>query len=224
MLVRYFITPRIIILTPDQTCYEAYHAFKEHRIRRAPVVDDDRLVGIVSERDLYRILPRTPWQVSQEEGKSHMDMPVRNIMTAPVHVLSPNDHIETAARMMLKHRIGGIPVLKEGHVMGLITESDIFRAMWGILSYRASCRILFFERESATAKFSNDYIALCFRHHCRVHTFLSYPEPDGRHMHYLCVQGGDIDSLINDLWSHSCEIIVVEKDEHTGQHDRHQRD
>jgi acetoin utilization protein AcuB len=212
MLVRYFMTTNVITFSPDQTCHDAFHSFRKHRIRRAPVLDKDRLVGIVSERDLYRVLPKTPWEASQDAGERVMDMPVGHIMTTPVHVLSPNDHIETAARLMLKYKIGGIPVVKEGHILGLITESDIFKAMWNILSHKTTCRILFIEKESDTKQFSNDYIGMCFVHHCRVHTFLSYPESEEGYMYYLCVQGGDIDNLIKDLWSHSCEVIIVERD------------
>jgi CBS domain-containing protein len=208
-------TSNLITLSPDQKCLEAFHYLRKHGIRRAPVLNENQLVGIVSERDLYRVLPGKLWQASQETGEASMDMPIKNVMTTKVHVLSPNDHLETAARLMLKHKIGGVPVVKEGHIEGLITESDIFKAMWSILSYKTSCRILFFDKDNDTNKFPNDYIELCFKHHCLVHTFISYPEPDGGYMHYLCIQGAGIDNLIKDLWSYSCNIIIVERDNNT---------
>jgi hypothetical protein len=178
-------------------------------------MDENQLAGIVSERDLYRILPGTPWQASEEAGEARMDMPIKNIMTTRIYILSLNDHIETAARLMLKHKIGGIPVMKEGHIKGIITESDIFKAMWSILPHRTSCRILFTDRNKDLNKLPNDYIELCFKHHCLVNTFLSYPESDDGYMYYLCIQGEGVDNLIKDLWSHSCEIIFVEKDDNT---------
>jgi len=211
MLVRYFMTPEVITLSPEKRCLEALHYLRRHRIRRAPVLQNNQLVGMISEQDLYRVLPQTLWQASQE-GESGINIFVKDIMTTQVHVLDPNDHLETAALQMLKHRVGAMPVVKEGHIRGIITESDIFKAIWSILSYRTRYRILFFDKDSDTDKLPNDYLELCFKHHCQVHTFLSYPKPDGGYMHYLCVQGTGGDDLIKDLWSHSCEVIIVEKD------------
>lgn len=214
MLVRYFMAPEVITLFPEQRCLEALHYLKRHHIRRAPVLENNQLVGMISERDLYRVLPRTLWQ-STQEGEASINISVKDVMTTHVHVVSPNDHLETAAFLMLKHKIGAMPVVKEGQIKGLITESDIFKAMWNILTHKTSCRILFFDKDQDTDKEPNDYIELCLRHHCVVQTFLSCPKPDGGYMHYLCVQGTGIDNLINDLWSHSCEVIIVEKGTNT---------
>ena len=211
MLVRYFMSTKVLTLSPEQKCLEALHYLKKHRIRRAPVLDKNNLVGIVSERDLYRVLPRTFWQTSKEAGETGVDIPVKNIMATDIKVLSPNDHLEMAARLMLQHKIGGIPVLKDNHLEGLITESDIFKAMWSILSHKTSHRILFFDKGSDTNKVPNDYMELCIKNDCLVNTFVSYPKPDGGYIHYLCIQGTGVDNLIKDLWSHSCEVIIVER-------------
>ena len=211
MLVRYFMTPEVITLFPEQRCLEALHNLRRHHIRRAPVLENNQLVGMISEQDLYRVLPQTLWQASRE-GEASINISVKDVMTTHVHVLSPNDHLETAALLMLKHKIGAMPVLKEGQIKGLITESDIFKAIWSILSYRTSYRILFFDKSQDTDKVPNDYLELCLKHRCQVHTFLSYPKPDGGYMHYLCVQGTSGEELIKDLWSHSCEVIIVERD------------
>ena len=211
MLVRYFMSTNVLTLSPEQKCLEAFHYLKKHHIRRAPVVYKNNVVGIVSERDLYRVLPNAFWKADQEAGAAGADVPVKHVMTTDIQFVSPNDHLEMAARLMLKQKVGGIPVLKEKHLVGLITESDIFRAMWSILSHKTSHRILFFDKGSGTNKGPNDYIDLCFRHHCLVNTFISYPEPDGSSIHYLCVQGTGVDNLIKDLWAHSCEVIIVER-------------
>jgi CBS domain-containing protein len=207
-------TPEVITLFPEQRCLEALHYLKRHHIRRAPVLKNNQLVGMISERDLYRVLPRTLWQASQEVEAS-INISVKDVMTTNLHVVSPNDHLETAAFLMLKHKIGAVPVVKEGQIKGLITESDIFKALWSILSYRTSYRILFFDKDHDTDKVPNDYIELCLKHHCVVQTFISCPKPDGGYMHYLCVQGTGGENLIKDLWSHSCEVIIVERDANT---------
>ena len=142
MLVRYFMTPEVITLSPEQRCLEALHYLRRHRIRRAPVLQNNQLIGMISEQDLYRVLPQSLWQASREE-EAGINLSVRDIMTTRVHVLNPNDHLETAALMMLKHKVGVMPVVKDGQIRGIITESDIFKAIWSILSYRTRYRILF---------------------------------------------------------------------------------
>jgi len=208
-------TPDVITLSPEQKCIDALHHLKKNHIRRAPVLERKRLVGIVSEWDCYRVLPNTLWHTSEETYGKSMNISVKDTMTTAVHSASPNDHLEMAARLMLRHKIGAIPVLKDGQIEGIITESDIFKAMWGILSHKTSYRILFFDRGLDTDNDPNDYIELCLRHTCRVNTFISYPRPEGGHMHYLCIKGAGADGLVKDLWTYPCDIVFVEKDDHT---------
>ena len=217
MLVRYFMNSNVLTLTPDQTCLNAFRLLKQNSIRRAPVVHERHLVGMISERDLH-FLPRTLLQADEEAAEEGIDKPVRDIMATQVHIISPNAHIEKAARLMLKYKIGGLPVLKDGHIEGIITESDIFKAMWGILSFKTNYRILLFDKESEADSVTNDYIQLCFKHNCTVNTFLSYPKPDGGHMHYLCIQDGNVDELVKDLWDCSCDIVFVEREENSRHH------
>lgn len=214
MLVRYFMTSEVITLSPEQRCLDVLQLFRKHRIRRAPVLNNGQLVGIVSERDLYRVLPKTLLQASQE-NETGKDLQIKDAMTAKVHIVNPNDHLEMTAFMMLKYKIGGMPVVKDGQIKGLITESDIFKAMWSILSYKSKYRILFNDKGHDKNRLPKDYAGLCLKHHCLVNTFLSYPNPDGGYMHYICIQGAGGDDFIKDLWAHSCEIIFVERDDNS---------
>ncbi len=218
MLVRYFMSPKVISLSPEQTCLEALKCLKKHSIRRAPVLHDKQLVGMVGEMDLYRALPRNIMQAGEEDAETGIDKPVRHIMVTEIQVVTPNTHVEKAARLMLKYKIGGLPVMKDGQIEGIITESDIFKALWGILSFEASCRILLFDKEHNVSKVPNDYMELCHKHHCIVNTFISYAKPEGGHMHYLCVQGRGVEALIKDLWKCPCDIVLIEREEGRGKH------
>ena len=80
MLVRHFMTRSPITLSPDKSCGDALQTMRRNRIRRAPIIKDDVLVGIVSERDLLRVLPGTVAQSSSEAGKASMDTPVSQVM------------------------------------------------------------------------------------------------------------------------------------------------
>ncbi|MGR3219977.1 MAG: CBS domain-containing protein [Candidatus Anammoxibacter sp.] len=214
MLIRYFMTRDVITLSPEQTCKEARDVFKQNNIRRAPVLHHDRLVGIVSEHDLLRTLPGTVGQLSTTAGLESMDIQIRNIMKTNLQTINRNDHIEMAARLMLRYKIGGIPVVDKGKLCGIITESDIFKVMWMILAPTKGYRILFLDEGKDTDKISIDYVGLCMKYRCKVQTFIRYANPDGGYMCYLCIEGGSVDSLIEDLWSHSCKVITIENDGH----------
>ena len=208
MLVRHFMSRDVITLRPEQSCNDARRVFKQYKIRRAPVLDNDRLVGIVSERNILHALPGTVGQLSTEAGKRSMDIHVKNIMKTNVVAISPNEHLETAAHLMMKNKIGGLPVLNNGILQGIITESDIFKAMWDIFSFKKGCGILIFNKEN---KDINDYVALAVKNNCHVRTFIRYTDPNGGHFYYLCVDSDDVDTLLQEIWSCHAEVLLVDR-------------
>lgn len=210
MLVRHYMTSDLFTLSPDQTCHEALAEFKRRKIRRAPVVENGRLVGIVSERDLLRVLPGTCGQASTIAGEDGMELPVRNIMGTDVVTLGLNDHLAKAASLMLKRRIGGVPVVHEGKLKGIITESDVFKALYVILTSGAGF-IVIFEEPAQTAQGNHDYAKLCLKHGCRIHTFLRYPKPNGSAMYYICLEGKNVDAFVRELWAMANQVVWAEK-------------
>jgi acetoin utilization protein AcuB len=209
MLVRNFMASDVVSLSPDQTCYEALQELRRCKVRRAPVVRNNILVGIVSERDLLRVMPGTCAQASTMAGEAGMDLPVRDIMHTKVIALSPSDHLKQAASVMLKHKIGGVPVVQGGQLKGIITESDIFKAFYAILTSTQGLIILF-EEPPELAGAQHDYVKLCLEHGCRVHTVLKYPTPTGATMYYLCVEGENVDAFVRKLWAMSNQVMLVE--------------
>jgi acetoin utilization protein AcuB len=199
----------VTTLTPDTTCRDAYRRFREAGIRRAPVLIGDRLVGIVSERDLLRVLPGTLGQVSTLAGEEGLQIPVETVMTREVVTVHPSDHLEIAVQLMLKHKIGGIPVVGAGRLRGIITESDIFKAVWGMLSSARGTRILF-EVPQEFKEGTVDYVGLSIAHGCKVRALLRYPREPGA-MYFMRVEGRDVDAFVNALWQHSAKVIAVEK-------------
>ena len=210
MFGKHFMTREVFTLSPDQTCLETLRELRQRHIRRALVLDRNRLVGIVTERDLFHILPGTPGQTSTKAGEVALDIPVKHVMTTQPKTLHPNDHLESAARLMLKHKIGGVPVVEEGEVKGIITESDIFRALWRILSSETGCRIIF-EKLHDTDMGLMDYVERCRKHRCRVNSLLRYPRPEGGSLYYLCIEGEEIDTVIDELWAESATVLSVER-------------
>jgi CBS domain-containing protein len=108
---------------------QARRQMREQRIRRLPVVDvAGRLVGIVTEGDINRVSDSPATDVRDYNLYHRVgDLPIGEIMTQPVVTVAADTPILEVARLLLEHRIGGVPVVEDRHVIGVITESDLFR-------------------------------------------------------------------------------------------------
>lgn len=128
-LVRDWMTRHVITIAPDTTLPEAHRIMADKNIRRLPVVEHGRLVGIVTRGDVRGAEPSgatslSIWEVNYLLAK----LKVGEIMTLQPTTISPDDTIGDAARVMLDKKISGLPVVdSEGKILGIITESDIFR-------------------------------------------------------------------------------------------------
>ncbi|MDF1836269.1 MAG: CBS domain-containing protein [Planctomycetota bacterium] len=127
MLVRYFMTPTVRTLEASLSCADAWQCFQRDGLRRAPVVEGNRVLGLITDRDLVRILPRTVSDVDGLASIDALDKTIGECVNPNLIYVEPNDHLETAARKLLENRIGGLPVIYEGRLKGIITESDLFR-------------------------------------------------------------------------------------------------
>lgn len=127
--VRSWMSSPAIVATETLPLPEARRMLQERRIRRLPVVDGDgRLVGIVTEGDINRISDSHVGDVRDYNLYHRVaDLPLRAFMTCEVYTASPGMPIMEVAQLLLDHRIGGVPVVDGGQVVGMITESDLFR-------------------------------------------------------------------------------------------------
>ena len=129
MFVRDRMTANPITISPSTPVYEALKIMKENRIRRLPVVDGGVLVGIVTELDLLRVSPSPATSLSIYEIHYLMSkVSVKEAMTVDVITVDPGTLIEDAALLLRQRKIGGLPVLERGKLVGIITETDIFDA------------------------------------------------------------------------------------------------
>lgn len=131
MFVRDRMSSPATTVTPDTPFQEALRLMREHKFRRLPVVNaEQKLVGIVSERDLLHAAPSPATSLSVWEMNYLLSkLKVEQLMAACVVMVSPDTPLEEAARLMVEHKIGGLPVVDaQRHVVGVITETDIFKA------------------------------------------------------------------------------------------------
>ena len=128
MLVGERMSHPIISIAPDMPVHDALDMFKRERIRRAPVVKEGKLIGIVSDKDLLNASPSPASSLSIWEMNYLLSkITVSEVMTKKVLIVAEDTPIEEAARIMADNKIGGLPVLRDGHVVGIITETDLFK-------------------------------------------------------------------------------------------------
>lgn len=136
MLVRNRMTRTPITVSPTLPVSLALNEMRLKKVHRFPVVDDKgKLVGIVSHSDLLYAAPSSVttlsiWEVSYMLNQ----IKVEDVMRKKVITVDDDCPIEDVARLMRKHAIGGVPVMKNGALVGIITESDIFDVFLELLS------------------------------------------------------------------------------------------
>jgi acetoin utilization protein AcuB len=132
MLVRELMTVRPTTVDPETPMLEARQRMVEKRIRHLVVVENARVVGIVTDRDVRLNLPSPATSLSVWEINYLLaQLTVGGVMSAAVIVVDPDRPVAEAARIMMDHKIGALPVMDEGRLVGIITESDFVRAMAG---------------------------------------------------------------------------------------------
>jgi acetoin utilization protein AcuB len=127
----------VISVSPDDPINDVLAMFKKEHIRRAPVLKDSKLVGIVSERDLLNASPSSAttlsvWEINYLISK----VKIKNVMTKKVTTVSRDTPIEEAARIMADKKIGGLPVMDGERVVGMITETDLFKVFLELMGAR----------------------------------------------------------------------------------------
>jgi CBS domain-containing protein len=151
MKVKDVMNPNVIFCKPDNTVREAAKILKENNISGAPILEGEKLVGIISEADLLRLLivPKkgdlwlpSPFEVieipireliSWEETKRMLSdvgsTKIEEIMTKDVHTISSEASVEEASEHMIRHRINRLPVTEDNRVVGIVTRGDIIKGL-----------------------------------------------------------------------------------------------
>lgn len=129
MHVRELMTVTPITVAPETSVVDARHLMATRRIRHLLVTDGDRLVGIVTDRDIRLNLPSpatslSVWEVNYLLAR----LVVKEVMSRSVVTIGPDRDAAEAARIMVEHKIGALPVMDGGQIVGIVTETDFLRA------------------------------------------------------------------------------------------------
>jgi len=115
-----------IIVAPEASLADAYTLMVENEVRRLPVVDRE-LIGIITYSDILRHVPVSAEESDEATRVLLTQRTVREVMTYSPTTINPSATIQEAAERMLEYQVSGLPVVRNGKVVGMITESDIFR-------------------------------------------------------------------------------------------------
>ncbi len=138
MLVKNRMSQPVITVDPDTPIMDALNLMKTRSIRRTPVVDKHgKLIGIVSDKDLLNAGPSdatslSVWEINYLIGK----IKVKQVMTRAVLTVEGDTPIEEAARIMVDNKVGGLPVMAGDEIIGVITESDLFKILLELMGAR----------------------------------------------------------------------------------------
>ena len=151
MKVKDVMNPNVVFCKPDDTVREVAKILKENDISGVPVLEDEELVGIVSEGDLLKLLiiPEkgelwlpSPFEVIEVPIREYLgwedtkkilsdvgSTKVEEIMTKDVHTISSEASVEEASEHMVRHRINRLPVIEDDLVVGIVTRGDIIQGL-----------------------------------------------------------------------------------------------
>ena len=127
--VRDIMSVEVTTLGRNDTLLLAKDIMNLGRIRHFPVVEDDEVVGVVSQRDLYRASLGTVMQYGEKAQRAFLEsVAVKEVMADPI-AIGPDATVRDAARLMLEHKIGCLPVLEDSRLVGIVTETDMLQVV-----------------------------------------------------------------------------------------------
>jgi acetoin utilization protein AcuB len=215
-----WMTREVLTVGPTASLAEIAVHMARRKIRRLPVVssspDGPRLLGIVTHSDVLHAFPAdiNPFAVNATESVAAIEkaagrskLTAADFMARDPHVTAPDAPIESAARLMLDHKIGALPVVSQHTLVGIITESDIFRAMVEV--FEAPDRAV---RITFSLGPDEDVLPLVAdiarRRSMRVTSFISLP----RHEPPVCVvqlAGAQVEETLDEVWKSRHRVMNV---------------
>ena len=137
MYVKARMTTNPFTVTPEATIADTLELMRSKNIRRVPVIKNEKLVGIITEKKLLEISPSPATSLSIFEINYLLSKTkISELMTKDVITVTPDTLVEIAATKMKEYDIGAIPVVENGKLVGIITESDIFETFIEIMGFQ----------------------------------------------------------------------------------------
>lgn len=207
MAVKDFMTRKVVYISPDTTIAHAADIMRDQKLHRLPVIENDKLVGLVTEGTIAEASPSKATSLSIYEMNYLLNKTkVKDVMIHDVVTISQYASLEDATYLMLKNKIGILPVVDNEQVYGVITDRDIFKAFLEVSGYGEKGVRMRFVTEDEVGVLSH-IIALLVEENLNISNTVNIPRKDGKVVIEVQIDGDiDLVSLKAKFEAHNIKV------------------
>ncbi|EFX52857.1 CBS domain protein [Streptococcus cristatus ATCC 51100] len=207
MAVKDFMTRKVVYISPDTTIAHAADIMRDQKLHRLPVIENDKLVGLVTEGTIAEASPSKATSLSIYEMNYLLNKTkVKDVMIHDVVTISQYASLEDATYLMLKNKIGILPVVDNEQVYGIITDRDIFKAFLEVSGYGEKGVRMRFVTEDEVGVLSH-IIALLVEENLNISNTVNIPRKDGKVVIEVQIDGDiDLVSLKSKFEVHNIKV------------------
>ena len=211
MRIRDMMTKNPVTVESETLLLDAQKMMRDKKIRRLPVVDKGKLVGIVTHHDLLQASPSPATSLSVYEMNYLLaKMKVKDVMKRNPVTVSPDTPFEEALRLGQEKKIGSFPVVEDGKVVGITTESDIVRVLTQALGLKDEGSRITIEGLGGKLGELKEVISIVDRNKTVILSMMSWPRPDKKDwMLVLRVRNKSTDPIVKDFKKAGFNVTYV---------------
>ena len=201
MKIKDVMTKNPITVESETLVLDAQRIMKENNIRRLPIVDKGKLVGIITKHDLLEASPSPATSLSVHELNYLLSkMKVKDIMKKNPITLTPDTPFEEALRIGQDRKIGSFPVVENGKLVGIATESDIIRFVTRVLGIKEEGSRITIEGLGGKLSDLEKIVSIANQHHTVILSMMSLPRPGNKDwMIVLRLKTSNPDPIVKDF-------------------------
>lgn len=210
MAVKDFMTRKVIYISPDTTIAHAADMMREQTLHRLPVIENDKLVGLVTEGTIAEASPSKATSLSIYEMNYLLNKTkVKDVMIHDVITVSRYASLEDATYLMLKNKVGILPVVDNEQVYGVITDRDIFKAFLEVSGYGEEGVRMRFVTENEVGVLEH-IIRLLVEENLNISNTVNIPRKDGKIVIEVQIDGKvNLDLLKEKFESHNIQVDSI---------------
>lgn len=210
MAVKDFMTRKVVYISPDTTIAHAADMMREQTLHRLPVIENDKLVGLVTEGTIAEASPSKATSLSIYEMNYLLNKTkVKDVMIHDVITVSRYASLEDATYLMLKNKVGILPVVDNEQVYGVITDRDIFKAFLEVSGYGEEGIRMRFVTENEVGVLER-IIRLLVEENLNISNTVNIPRKDGKVVIEVQIDGKvNLDLLKEKFESHNIQVDSI---------------
>ena len=210
MAVKDFMTRKVVYISPDTTIAHAADMMREQTLHRLPVIENDKLVGLVTEGTIAEASPSKATSLSIYEMNYLLNKTkVKDVMIHDVITVSRYASLEDATYLMLKNKVGILPVVDNEQVYGVITDRDIFKAFLEVSGYGEEGVRMRFVTEDDVGVLEH-IIRLLVEENLNISNTVNIPRKDGKVVIEVQIDGKvNLDLLKEKFESHNIQVDSI---------------